>query len=80
MSDINTLIENLKTRATQIEQAIAQSLANHNALLGQANEAKHMLDMATKLADTVAPMSPVTEVINVIDGVIDTSVGTSQES
>ncbi len=71
MSEINVLIENLKSRAGQIEQAVSQSLANHNALLGQASEVKYLLDMATKLADEIAPGSPITAAINVVDEIVD---------
>ncbi len=80
MSEINTLIDNLKSRSAQIEQAIAQSLANHNALLGQSSEVKNMLDMATKLADTLVPSSTTTAVLDVVDAIIDSCEGTSQQS
>ena len=80
MSELATLIENLKSRSAQIEQAIAQSLANHNALLGQSSEVKFLLDMATKVVDVAMPTSPITAGINVIDEIVDSMHGTSQPS
>lgn len=71
MSVFSTLLEDLKSRATQIEQAIAQSIANHNVLLGQGAEIKNMLDMATKAAEVVLPGNPVTEVLTTADKVVD---------
>lgn len=74
MSDLSYLIENIKNRAAQIDQAIAQSLANHNALLGQAAEIKNMLDMATGLLDKVAPESTITECVDMADKIVDAVV------
>lgn len=71
MSVFSTLLNDLKSRATQIEQAIAQSIANHNVLLGQGAELKNMLDMATKAAEVVLPGNPVTEVLATADEVVD---------
>ncbi len=71
MSVFSSLISDLKDRVTQIEQALTQSIANHNALLGQHAEAKNMLDMATKAAEDILPENPVTKVLETADKVVD---------
>lgn len=43
-------------RVTELENAIAQSLANHNALLGRLAEAQHLLSVATTVVEDVAPV------------------------
>jgi len=65
------MIEQLKMRIKEIETAIEQSLVNHNGLLVRVDEAKHFLDMATKAADVIAPASPVTNVLDVADHIVD---------
>ena len=51
------MIEQLQMRIKEIESFLEQSAANHNGLIGRLNEAKHLLDMATKAADVLAPGS-----------------------
>ena len=64
----------IEARVQEIENAIAQSLANHNALLGALSEAKNMLHMMAEVANVVAPESPVTAVIDTVEHVIDAVV------
>jgi hypothetical protein len=65
------MLEQIKARITEIETAITQLVANHATLTGHLAEAKHFLDMATKVADEVAPGNPVTDVLDVVDHVVD---------
>jgi len=71
MSELSTLIAELKVKASEAEQAIAQSLANHNFLAGHSAAIKSLLDMATSIAATVAPGNLVTEGLQVVDGIVD---------
>lgn len=57
----------IEKRIQEIEGAIAQSLANHNALLGALSEAKYVLNMMSELANAVAPDSSFAKVIDAID-------------
>jgi hypothetical protein len=61
----------VETRVKEIESAISQSLANHNALLGALSEAKNMLHMMSELADAVAPDSVVADVIDAVEQIVD---------
>lgn len=65
------MIEQLKARIKEIESALEQSVTNHNGLLVRLDEAKHFLDLVTKGADDLAPESPVTNVLDVVDHVVD---------
>ena len=65
------MLEQIKARIAEIEAAIAQAVQNHSTLVGHLAEARHFLDMATKIADEVAPANPVTDVLNVVDHVVD---------
>ncbi len=71
MSELSTLIAELKAKASEAEQAIAQSLANHNFLAGHSAAIKSLLDMATSIASTIAPANPVVNVLEVVDGIVD---------
>ena len=71
MSQLSIMIENLKNKVQQVEQAIVQSIANHNALLGQGQALKHMLDVAVGLAEDVVPSNPVVEGLEVVDKIVD---------
>jgi len=72
------MIEQLQMRIKEIESFLEQSAANHNGLIGRLNEAKHLLDMATKAADVVAPESEVTKVIDAVDHLVDALVSPSE--
>ncbi len=61
----------IESRVQEIENAIAQSLANHNALLGALSEAKNMLHMMSEVVDLVAPDSSVAAVIDAVEAVIE---------
>lgn len=41
--------QQIEARIKELEAAINQSVANHNALIGQLNEAKYILEMQDKL-------------------------------
>lgn len=71
MSQISKTIEMVESRIVQLEGAVGQSLANHNALLGQVVEAKSFLDSLRKMADELAPDNVVTAGIDVVDNVVD---------
>ena len=42
------MLEQIQNRIKELEAAINQSLANHNALIGQLNEAKYIHEMLVK--------------------------------
>ena len=65
------MIEQIKGRIKEIEAAIEKMVHDHNALQGHLAEAKYFLDMATKVADEVAPQAPATEVFDAVDKVAD---------
>ncbi len=71
MSELSTLIATLESKATEAEQALAQSLANHNFLAGHSSAIKSLLDMATRLASTVAPDNMLVEGLKIVDNVVD---------
>ena len=64
----------VEARIQEIENAISQSLANHNALLGALSEAKNMLHMMSDIVDAVAPGSVVADVMDAVEHVIDAVV------
>jgi septal ring factor EnvC (AmiA/AmiB activator) len=51
----------------QLEADLAQRLANHNALLGALEEAKSFLGIATQVANTVAPASPIIDTLDAVN-------------
>lgn len=61
----------IEARVKEIESAIAQSLANHNALLGALSEAKNVLHIITEVADVVVPGSAEVAVLSNVENVID---------
>lgn len=71
MSD---LMGSLKERIQLIEKAIQESVVNHNGLLARLEEAKHFLDMATKIAGELAPHNPVVEEAQAVDKVADEGI------
>lgn len=50
-------IEAIEARIKDITAALEQSLANHNGLLGRLSEAKDLLAIMQKTAETVAPIA-----------------------
>jgi hypothetical protein len=70
-----TIIASIEARIKEYETAIAQSLANHNGLLGALNELKTLLGMATKVVEVVDPalapaLNVANEVVNTVDGAV----------
>ena len=65
------MIEQIKERLASIEKAIQESIVNHNGLLARMDECKVMLDLAAKAADELAPGSPVDNVLDAVDHVVD---------
>jgi hypothetical protein len=68
---MSELMESLKARIQLIEKTIQESVVNHNGLLARLEEAKHFLDMATKIAGELAPHNPVVEDMQAVDKVAD---------
>ncbi len=64
-------LDTITARIKQYEQAIEQSLANHNSLLGGLAELKSLLTVATNVIDTVAPGSKAADALNIADEVMD---------
>lgn len=60
MSD---LAQKIQERIQQLEAAITQSLANHNALLGALSEVKHVLTLVSEVSEAIAPASPISAAI-----------------
>jgi hypothetical protein len=71
MSQLSKMIEDLKEKISQVEQSIATAVSNHAVLLGQGQALKHMLDVATGLAEEVLPGNPVVEGLEVVDKIVD---------
>ena len=46
----------IEDRVVELKNAIEQSLANHNALLGRLAEAQHLLSVAATVVEDVAPV------------------------
>lgn len=65
------MIEQIKERIAELEKGIQNLVTNHTMWTAQLAEAKHMLDMATKAAEVIAPTSCVTEVLEGVDKVVD---------
>ena len=64
-------IETVEARIKEIEQAIAQSLANHNALLGGLSATQDILHMMKAGLDVVMPGTPVDTVVDTMSKVVD---------
>lgn len=45
------MLEKLEVRIKELEHALNQSLANHNVILGQLTEARHMFEDVKSVAD-----------------------------
>lgn len=72
---MSNFIADLKARVQQLEAAVAQSLANHNALLGSLSEIRYVLSMATDVADVLDPnlgtaLKTAQTVVNEVDSVL----------
>ena len=65
------MLEAIKARIAEIEAAIQQVVGNHTSLVGRLDEAKVMLDMATKVAGEVLPGNPVVAAAEAVDSVVD---------
>lgn len=65
------MIELLKMRIKEIETAIEQSAMNHGALMVRLDEAKQVLEMATKAADEIAPESNVTHALDAVNEIVN---------
>ncbi len=65
------MLEKIEARITEIEKAIETSVLNHNGLLSRLDEAKVLLDMASKAAHVVAPGSAVDSALGVADQAVD---------
>jgi hypothetical protein len=74
---VTTFIQNLETRVKEIETALQQ---NAIKLSGHLEEAKYLLDLATKISNEVAPASPVTEALDAVDAVASTVESATQAS
>ena len=49
-------MQELEARIKELAQAIEQSMANHNALIGRIEEAKFILSELEKVAEVVQPV------------------------
>lgn len=85
MSDAVTLVTSLSDKIKQIEKSIAQSTTqitqwsnNHNGLLGMLQATKEALNDAQIIMNVVAPESPVTEVLNVVENVANVEPDVTQ--
>lgn len=65
------MIEELQERIQTIEKAVVDVVANHRDLLVRLDEAKYLLDFFTKAAEVIAPDSPVTEVLEAGQAIIE---------
>jgi hypothetical protein len=73
-------MQSLIERVSQLAQAIEQSAANHNALVGRLAEAKSILDMlnsvkvpgtvGTVISDADAALGTTENVVNAVSGAI----------
>lgn len=62
-------IASIESRISDLKKSVEQSLANHNFLTGMLNEAVSFLGIATKVAETVIPASPVAAGLEAADSV-----------
>lgn len=65
---VASLVQALEARIKEIETALQQ---NSVKLSGHLEEAKYLLDLATKVAG-ILPANPVTEALDAVDTVVDT--------
>lgn len=65
------MLEQIKARIAEIEKAMNDLVAQHNVLSGHLNEARHLLDLASKIAGEIAPHNPVVEGMEAVDKVVD---------
>lgn len=70
MSFTETL-EKLENRAKELEEMMAQSLANHNVLIGHATEIKNVIRMMTEAAEVIAPNNLCTKSLEAVETVVD---------
>lgn len=59
------MLEQIKARIKEIEEAIQGLVANHTAWSAQLAEAKHFLSMAEQVTVEIAPDSLLTECVEV---------------
>ncbi len=64
LSAMNQAVSSSEGLFGKLENDIKNHLANHHSLLGAKNEVESILTVLTKLANVVAPGSPVTEGLN----------------
>lgn len=64
-------IEMVESRIKEIEQAIAQSLANHNALLGGLSATQDILRAMKEGCEALIPDSSVTKAVEVVSECVD---------
>jgi hypothetical protein len=65
------MVKELQERIATIEKAVSDVVANHRDLLVRLDEAKYLLDFFTKAAEAVSPASPVTEVLEAGQAIIE---------
>lgn len=65
------MIEQIKERISELEKGIQNLVTNHTMWSAQLAEAKHMLDLAMKASEAVAPESCVSAVLEVVDNVVN---------
>lgn len=71
MSELSVFIENLKNRASGLEGAMNQLFAQHNQMQGHLKATQEFIEELTKIANVVAPSSPVTEALNLVDNAVN---------
>ena len=69
-------LASILSRIKEVEAAIAQSLANHNALLGRHAELNHLV---TTLAEGT-PLAPVVDAIEVVEPIAEQVVEAATSS
>lgn len=65
------MLEQIKARITQIETEMQTLVSQHTILTGHLNEAKHFLDMLSKVSSELAPDNSVTDAIQIVDKIVD---------
>lgn len=65
------MLEQIKARIAEIEKAMADLVSQHNVLSGHLNEARHLLDLAVKLAEGLAPERCAAQVLEAVDKAVD---------
>jgi len=66
-----SIVASIEARIKEYEAAVANSLANHNGLLGALNELKNLLHLSSSVAEAVAPESEVAQALEVAEQVVD---------